>query len=360
MRRGRAVCSIFALVALSVLGSWLSGCASPQFVSPTVIAENKATNVVLSVDDWSYAGRDGQVIRTEHYRIYTTATDHRLRSQSPAFLELAFAQYTTALADLPTPTMKLDTFLLDSRWQWTRLTKQLMGDRAELYLRIGRGGYAAAGRAVLYDIGPRDTLSIAAHEGWHQYTQRAFRSRLPVWLEEGVATYMEGFRSNSKDPGTKRMLPWANTERFDQLRSARARGETLKLRALLDATPESLIAVSTEGTLTYYAQVWALTHFLHEGEDGKYQEGLRRLLIDAAEGRISRTLRNAVGPVQSRALTPDRLSKAVFQAYFGNDLEAIEREFERFMTHVVRTGSRDLIVRGESPLSETRAVSSDD
>ena len=339
---------------------WRSGCASPQFVSPTVLAENKAKNVVLSVDDWSYAGRDGQVIRTEHYRIYTTATDHGLRSQSPAFLELAFAQYTTALADLPAPTMKLDTYLLDSRWQWTRLTKQLMGDRAELYLRIGRGGYAAAGRAVLYDIGPRDTLSIAAHEGWHQYTQRAFRSRLPVWLEEGVATYMEGFRSDRNDPRTKRMLPWANTERFDQLRGARARGETLKLTALLDATPESLIAVTTEGTLTYYAQVWALTHFLHEGEDGKYRHGLRQLLIDAAEGHVSRTVRDALGPAQARALTPDRLSKAVFRTYFSDDLATVEREFEQFMTRVVRTGSRDLIVRGQSPLSETHTPYSDD
>ena len=353
----RAVCSNVALIALGV---WLSGCASPQFVSPTVLAENKAKNVVLSVDDWSYAGRDGQVIRTEHYRIYTTATDHRLRSQSPAFLELAFAQYTTALADLPAPTMKLDTYLLDSRWQWTRLTKQLMGDRAELYLRIGRGGYAASGRAVLYDIGPRDTLSIAAHEGWPQYTQRAFKSRLPVWLEEGVATYMEGFRSNENDPRTKRMLPWANVERFDQLRGARARGKTLKLGALLDSTPESLIAVTTEGTLTYYAQVWALTHFLHEGEDGKYQEGLRRLLIDAAEGRISRTVRDALGPAQSRSLTSERVSKAIFRAYFSDDLATVEKEFERFMTTLVRTGSRDRIVRGQSPINEAHPLDSDD
>jgi Protein of unknown function (DUF1570) len=342
--------------ALLAMCAGLGGCTSTPTASPTVVAQTKPANIVLSVEDWSYADRAGEVIRTEHYRIYTTATNHQLRAQSPAFLELAYTQYTSALADLPAPTLKLDTYLLDSRWQWARLTRQLMGDEADLYLRIGRGGYAASGRAVLYDIGPRDTLSIAAHEGWHQYTQRTFQSRLPVWLEEGVATYMEGFRTSRRDPTIKRMLPWANIERFDQLRRARARGQTLGLSALLQATPESLIAVTTEGTLNYYAQVWALTLFLSEGEDGKYRDGLRNLLIDAAEGRVSRTVRDALGPAQARSLTKGRLSKTVFQVYFNRDLAAADKEYARFMNRVVRTGSRDLIVRGKSPLVELRSL----
>lgn len=342
-----------ANLALAALLAALTGCATPPKASPTVVAGEEKKSVVLSVEDWSYAEREGQLIRTEHYRIYTTATDWRLRAQSPAFLELAFEQYTSALADLPEPSMKLDTFILDSRWQWSRLTKQVMGDQAELYLRIGRGGYAASGRAILYDIGPRDTLSIAAHEGWHQYTQRTFKSRLPVWLEEGIATYMEGFRSNRRSSQQKRMLPWANIERFDQLRRSHAHGDTLTLTELLDATPESLIAVTTEGTLTYYAQVWALTHFLHEGENGKYEQGLQKLLVDAAEGRVSRRVRQVLGPAQSRTPTASGVSKAVFRAYFNNDLTSAQREFEQFMDELVKTGSRDKIVRGQSPIAES-------
>ncbi len=351
----RALCAVMCAAMSAAMSAALGGCTSTPTASPTVVAQEKPANVVLSVEDWSYADRDGQVIRTEHYRIYTTTTDRRLGAQMPAFLELAYTQYTSALADLPEPTLKLDTYLLDSRWQWERLTRQLMGTEANLYLRIGRGGYAASGRAVLYDIGPRDTLSIAAHEGWHQYTQRTFRSRLPVWLEEGVATYMEGFRTSRRDPNIKRMLPWANTERFDQLRRARARGQTLALHDLLDATPESLIAVTTEGTLNYYAQVWALTHFLNEGEDGKYRDGLRNLLVDAADGRISRTVSDVLGPARARSLAQGRVSRAVFQAYFNRDLAEADREFRRFMRRVVQTGSRDLIVRGRSPLVQRRS-----
>lgn len=343
-RRGR--------VLLAWCAAFVGGCAVQTLptVSPTVVSERGAGSVVLSVQDWSYAGRPGQIVRTEHYRIFTTATDRQLGRQIPAFLELALGQYTSALADLPKPPMKLDTFVLDSRWQWSRMTKQLMGERAELYLRIGRGGYAAQGRAVLYDIGPRDTLSIAAHEGWHQFTQLTFRSRLPVWMEEGVATYMEGFRTDPGDPAGKRMLPWANVERFDQLRSAHARGRTLPLGELLVAAPESLIEVTTQGTLTYYAQVWALTHFLREGAQGRYREGLRRLLIDAAEGRVARAVRARLGPESVRRIAAEDGPRLVFLAYFNEDLAEAEREFEEFMSHVVRTGARDLIVQGESPV----------
>jgi hypothetical protein len=74
-----------------------------------------------------------------------------------------------------------------------------MGSDAEVYLKIQRGGFAASGRAILYDIGPRDTFAIAAHEGWHQYTQKSFRAPLTVSFEEGLATYMEGFRWSDDD-----------------------------------------------------------------------------------------------------------------------------------------------------------------
>ena len=128
---------------------------------------------------------------------------------------------------LPPPQIAMDTFMVASRPQWEDLTIRLMGERAPTYLRIDRGGFAAGGRGVFYTAGAGDdrtTLAIAAHEGWHQYTQRVMQDPLPVWLDEAMAAYCEGFRENPLLPAGVEFLPWANPERFDQLRSCWARG----------------------------------------------------------------------------------------------------------------------------------------
>jgi hypothetical protein len=247
-------------------------------------------------------------------------------------------QYTTAMGPLPRPSLKLDTFLMGERDEWESLTRQLMGDQAATYLRIQRGGFASGGRALLWSIGQHDTLAIAAHEGWHQYTQRSFREELPSWLEEGAAVYMEGFVPDPLDPARPIFLGWANTERFDQLVRAEADQELVPLTKLLGQTPQDLINASTEATLTYYAQLWALVHFLKEGDGGRYRVRLQELVADAAAGRM-------------RAMTAARTGRRdrIFQAYFGMEPTAMQASYDAFVAEVVRPGSREKIAAGSSP-----------
>jgi hypothetical protein len=244
-----------------------------------------------------------------------------------------------------------------------------MGPQAEVFLRIPRGGYASGGRGVFYDIGAQDTLSIAAHEGWHQYTQRTFKETLPIWLEEGIATTMEGHRW---DGSSAVFLAWSNLERFDQLRAAAAKGSLFPLEALLATSPQELLgspivpngaapsapppkpakSLGTDAALTYYAQIWALVEFLKEGENGKYNASLRLLVSDAAAGRMGATVAanadpNRSGRVPSMML---RQGPAVFAAYFTGDLNQIDNEYSRFVEQIVRPGSRGPIVDGRSPI----------
>jgi hypothetical protein len=342
--RGLAAAVLAALVLGGCAGSGDRGLepTAGQGASPGVMAE--PVPVVLSSDPWSYQGRRGKLIRTENYRIFTTVQDSPLPAVMPGFFESALANYRRALGPLPAPGGTLDTFVMANRWQWARLTQQLMGDDAHVYLRIERGGYAAAGRAVLYNIGVYDTLALAAHEGWHQYTQRTFAEPLPVWLEEGIATYMEGYRSDPGRVGVYTFLPWSNVERFDQLRAAAARGAggLVPLEQLLESAPRDLLVTGSDATLTYYAQVWALVHFLREGEDGRYADDLHRLLLDAVNGRISERLASAGGDGSAAGA-------AVFRVYFNEELEEASRQYERFIRRVVTMGARDSIVQGISP-----------
>lgn len=309
----------------------------------------------ISIEPWSYAGAEGSVIRTAHYRIFTTAHAPSLRDRAPGFLEHALAHYRSALGPLPLPAARLDTYILRTRSQWNTLTKQLMSGQADSLLRIPRGGYASRGIGVYYDIGLFDTLAIAAHEGWHQYTQRTFREGLPVWLEEGIASFMEGHRWDGPTP---RFLPWANIQRFDALRAAVARSgagdaSVLTLARLLEARPSDFLDSVDESVLTYYAQLWALVHFLNEGAGGRYASALRSLLADTATGRVTQTVAERLGPGAARRLAT-RLGPGVFLAYFNHDFEAAQVEYRDFLTQMVRTGAREAMTLGRSPISDPR------
>lgn len=314
-----------------------------------------ATTGIQSVEPWSYNGREGRLVHTPHYRLFTTQADSVLNARVPQFLEAALTAYRTSItgeqSPLPEPSLKLDTYILRSREDWTVLTRQMTGDQADLFLSIPRGGFAFGGKALLFDIGARDTPAIAAHEGWHQYTQRAFARPLPVWLEEGLATYMEGHRFDGR--GQPQFLPWANAERFDQLRRAHAQGRLMRLPALLESAPQNLLGAGTdEAALVYYAQVWALAHFLSEGSAGRYRSGLGTVLKDAAEGSIDTQLSRTFGTPDAARLLRSRRGPGVFEAYFG-DLAQAASEYDAFIEALVQPGSRSAVVAGESPFART-------
>ncbi len=303
------------------------------------------TSVSATQRPWQFGGTAGTVITTPHYRVYTTLTRQSILDRLPLFLERALAHYTTALAPLPEPGARLDTYLFESRGQWEAKTRQMLPRQAPTFLTLGRGGFTTRGTSVLYYIGRKDTLSIAAHEGWHQFSQETFRSQLPMWMEEGIATYMEGYISHPD--GLPKFRPWKNLERFHTLRDAVRAGRLISLDDLLSRTPQSFLKESKNELLIYYAQVWALTHFLAEGQRGRHRAALREVLVDAVRGRLAV---NALG----RRGGPGgvRLGSAVLTAYFDTDLERFEQAYLQFVRSVVRTGGRDRVVQGRSPAAD--------
>ncbi|MEM1423440.1 MAG: DUF1570 domain-containing protein [Planctomycetota bacterium] len=351
-------------VALAATGVVIAGCAGSNEPEPGVrqdpivvdralasggapVGSVRVTPVVLSEEAWSFAGRDGFTIRTPHYRLYTTESDSILRERMPLFLEHAIAHYRTAIAELPDPPQKLDTYLMDNRPQWELLSKRLEGERGEDLLQIQRGGYASRGIGVYFDIGLYDTLAIAAHEGWHQYTQRTFRDALPVWLEEGLATFMEGHAWRGGEPVFR---SWQNLERFNALSSVNASGGLLSLETIMTQRPTDLIVDDPDGVLRYYAQVWALTHFLLYAEGGAYAEGLRAALEDAVDGQLSQRIVASVGRAEASRALGSRTGDAILRAYMGKDASELETAYRAFVARITRTGARDAISTGRSPL----------
>ncbi|MEO0512149.1 MAG: DUF1570 domain-containing protein [Planctomycetota bacterium] len=309
--------------------------------------------VVLSVEPWTdFPGETGLVVRTNAYRLFMTVSDRRLVRDLPAFCEQALESYRTSLAELPPPPLKLDTYLMDSRAQWETLTRIVTRERADDYLQIRRGGFAYRGSGYFWDIGFADTLSITAHEGWHQYTQRTFKNRLPSWLEEGVATYHEGLRLSDRRgrTATPRLLAWSNTERFDRLREAVGAGRLLPLSEVVRLTPGDLLSRSEDAALDWYAQVWGAVHFLKEADDGRYAGALSSILEDAAAGQLWRTVGRRYGRSAARAAIRAHGAGAVLKTYLETDDAELDRAYVRFVSAVVAPGMRERILEGESPL----------
>jgi hypothetical protein len=288
---------------------------------------------------WTFGDSPGLLIQTPHYRIYTTISDERVLDRLPVFCEAALAHYTSALVDLPMPTVPLETYLFRTRSQWQLKTQQILPDQADLFTNLGRGGFTTKGMAVLYYIDwygrTRDTFAIAAHEGWHQYTQETFKHQLPIWLEEGIATYMEGYRASD---GKVTFNPKANRERFEALRGTIRGAYAIPLSELLSKTPQGFLDTSKNSLLRYYAQVWGLTLFLAEGEDGRYRAALGELLTDAAEGRFASRMMSSqalAGARRRGSMAQVRLGPAVLHEYFNRDAEAFERQYIAYMNRLI-------------------------
>lgn len=325
-----------------------SATARPDNSSTANPALRGAAAFVRDSHPWKFDGADGQIMKTDHFTIYTTCKAPAIMERLPGFMEAALHNYVSALVPLEYPDSSMESYFMATRAQWQQVSVQMLGARAKPLTQIQRGGFATMGRGFYFDIGAFDTLAVAGHEGWHQFTQRTFRESMPIWLEEGIATYMEGHRWQG---GSPKFLPWANVERFDRIRDMASKKQLLSLQDLLAANSDRLIAGGGGNAsvgLTYYAQLWALIHFLNEGENGKYHDALQRVVTDAAAGKLGQTVFAKLGSQANRPLAR-AVGPSVFLAYFDTDIGRVNIEYQAFVAKIAATGSREAVVEGRSP-----------
>ncbi|MDZ4830929.1 MAG: hypothetical protein SGJ09_12115 [Phycisphaerae bacterium] len=365
----------------AIAALFLSACSTPTAVAPSESSKVPATAPstgpatraepsaaaaavaavpAVTVEPWVWEGAStsfaGETLITAHYRLNVTLREGSLKKSFPAFAEESLEHYTSALGRLPEPPKPLVSFIFGSRDQWAEYTKKRLGEDADIYLALGRGGYTMEGESVLFDLGRWDTFALAAHEGWHQYTQSTFKHALPIWLEEGLATYMEGHRWNRGEERPT-FVPWRNFERFGELREAVRADELIPLDELLEGAPQKFLRRDGRSKLlTYYAQVWALAQFLAEGEDGRYRAKLEEILQDAAAGRIAGKLATSPHLPQGRQrMMSSKLGRGVILAYFNPDFAEFKARYDEFVEALTRRGAGDMIWRGENPLKSAKS-----
>jgi hypothetical protein len=219
------------------------------------------------IEPWTCMGFDGLCIRTKRWDICTTIMQPTLHARLPVALEAALA---TMRAELDTPDFKLPeprqtmtTCLLSDRRQWSNLAKAILPAQAIAMQGLGRGGFTSQGVALLYDIDQRshcrDTMALALHEGWHQYAQMALPGQLPPWVDEGLATVMEGFRLLPDDLEIDHA---ANRQRQRRAWWMLRRGRMKPMSDFAADDPHAAMDRGQSALLDYYGQAWAIMRFM--------------------------------------------------------------------------------------------------
>lgn len=310
---------VFCILQFGVLIA-VSGCSDSVAARP----EGPPSLAVTEVSPATFGSVYGRRVLTAHYRIDTTIADAEAVDRLAQVMEGAYGQYRKLAPDVSPSADRLQCFVFADRNQWAQFTESQTGADAKVYLRINRGGYAVRDWFVSYFIGSRETLSVAAHEGFHQYVGRHFQRRPPPFVEEGLATLFEYVDWEGDLPRWR----WTvNPTRTNALVRAVRDDALLPLTDLCTMHAGQVVSNQIWKVEGFYAQAWAFARFLRDGEGGKYREGLKRMLADLA---------SATGPAANAGPGPGgmwnpRSARPLLEHYLGNDLASIDVEYQAFI-----------------------------
>jgi len=328
----------------------LTNCQSDRIKAGNIVAERRDTCVEMieylrqqnppelkAAEVWNNTYSRGLKLTTTHYEIFTTLLEPLMLRRSARLIESAYKAYNLQLPEPVETKIKFTIYLFANRRQWEDFTNNFAGDQAEIFCRIKAGAYCHKGVCVAYDIGSERTFSVLAHEGWHQFSSRHFKFRLPSWLDEGVAML---FEMQAAENGTLVFEPAQNTYRLETLKKTLSRNQMLPLSKLIATTPGEVLATDqTETVVGFYSQSYALIRFLREADGGKRLDDYHRLLADGLRGDwpLDETSRKIAADrnIPRNILWNHLVSLVLFHEYIGDDYEPVEKEYLAFCRQIV-------------------------
>lgn len=309
-----------AAAALLFALAMLVGCAPRSTGFPAV------HEVQFEKSDWTFIETPGTKLTTEHYTVYTTLREPYLVNALPQAMESAYGFYRSTVPSDRLPKEKFEVYLFATRAEFVRFTKQWAGVRAQVLLKVRGGGYSERGTSVVEYVAHQIAFPVVAHEGMHQYIFHCVNENIPAWLNEGLSVLCEGQRWD--DRGLVEFDPYYNPLRRNALAEVLQRNEQFSLADLLKSNAGHVVGGSSRQVDAFYGQVWALLLFLRDGEDGKYRDGLNRMLAALKDPDLE-TIAQAAHVTSKQ---PQYFfGQALFSAFISPDFDRVDREFQKFM-----------------------------
>jgi len=170
------------------------------------------------------------------------------------------------------------------------------------------GGYFLAGPHTNYFALAAEDRGLSSYEiVFHEYEHYILHNnllRIPVWLDEGLAEFYSSFETSDKDQKATLGVPIGRHVFY-------LRAHTIiPLKTLLTVDHKSPYYSESSKAGTFYAESWALVHYLMIGNQGKRQQQLKEFI---------------------KLLNTDLPPEQMFQQAFQTDLKTIEDELRPYL-----------------------------
>lgn len=220
-------------------------------------------------------GQDVRVYDTPYYTIKTDL-DMDLVREAAVRVTSMYEEYRRLTESFASRTpKKMNIFIFrDER------TYAAMGGRLDLggQFNVTKGVFINAKPAVA----PSRVWEVAQHECMHQFAMAAIGDKLPMWVHEGLATYMEHglWTGNSLITG---VIP---PERLKSVREMIQKRQLAPFARMMSVGPREWdMSARGEAAGRMYDQVWSMIHFLYNADEGKYRQAFGQFLSDVAGGK---------------------------------------------------------------------------
>ena len=250
---------------------------------------------------------------SKHYDVHTNLAMDKAREMA-AHMDAVFEEYTkrfVAFGKGTTPRMPL--YLLRTQKEYLAFMQSKSVDAT------GTGGIFfirpdAKGLATWVEDRPSwITLETLQHEGFHQFAYACIGTKLPLWVNEGMAEYFGDAILVDK----RLRVGICPNRRVQAIKQALAEGKTFEFDELLAMQPgkwhQTLVRSPERGRLQY-DQSWSMVYFLIHGDDGRYRAAFEKYLSVVAKGMDSTT--------------------AFKHAFGATDTLAFRRQWEKFVAMV--------------------------
>ena len=215
------------------------------------------------------------------FRVHGDGTREEVAAQALRIETVAALLQRDLFEQAPGPTV--DIWLFTDADSTARYTREVFGREPE----PAEGFYSPGERAIVVDLSARD--GGVEHFVVHAFVQAGFE-RCPVWLDEGLAQYMEAALTGK--PGELVIVP-GRRDKGGFATHAKAK-KPYRLNRVLNFQSDDFHA-STKQHLKY-AQAYTLVTFSLHGGQGAYRDGFFTYLRSAYAGKDSSThFKKAIG-----------------------------------------------------------------
>ena len=225
-----------------------------------------------------------RILESRHFTLIGQANEKQIRA-----VGLKLEQFRAAILPLLPSS--------DPRLSWP--TRVIVFPSQSEFARFQPSEYEQSSSVTGYFLGQEDGFSLvlsggeksapAAHVMFHEFTHVLISGQpfpFPTWLNEGMAEYFSTLEI--KDRGAQALLGRSIADH----RRALQESEPIPLAQLMAATQESALYRDPGQKRLFYAQSWALVHFLRHRASGQF----RAFLKSIEEGQpVESSLRRAYG-----------------------------------------------------------------